>query len=129
MEVDESVWSPSDALRIVENKAADIINLKITRVGGLSNAKKIASIAEAADISCLVGTESEFGIGTAAKVHLASSIRTLKHACEFTEFSILEDNILEEPIEIKDGFIESIHGHGLGVKLDEKKVRFYTRKL
>ncbi len=129
VEVDESVWSISDALTVIRLKAADIINIKITRVGGLTNSRKIAAIADAAFLQCLVGTEGEFGIGTAAKLHLAVATRNMDLAGEFTEYYTTLGNVWKKPIELKDGFLEAIHGPGLGVELDEEKVTAYTRAL
>jgi len=129
LEVDESVWSISDALNVIRHKAADIINIKITRVGGLTNARKIAAIAEAAHLECLVGTEGEFGVGTAAKIHLALATKNMNLASEFTEYYTTLDNIWAKPIAMQDGFLGAIHEPGLGVELDEEKMRIYTRAL
>lgn len=75
--VDESVLSPMDVMKVIERDAADIINIKLMKVGGLSNAKKIATVAEAAGLPCLLGSMIELSIGTAAGVHFACS--TSKH--------------------------------------------------
>jgi L-Ala-D/L-Glu epimerase len=66
---DESVFSHQDALRIVSSKAADLFNIKLGKSGGISNAMKIASIAEAADMYCQVGSFSESRLGITALVH------------------------------------------------------------
>jgi L-alanine-DL-glutamate epimerase-like enolase superfamily enzyme len=127
--VDEGVWTPQDALEICKANAADVINIKITRVGGLNKAMKIAHIAEAASLKCHVGCELEFGIAMAAKAHLALSLANAKCAAagEFTEITILRDNIVRQPIVIKQGFIEPPNKPGLGVELDEDKMKRYTR--
>jgi len=128
--VDESVWTPQDALGICKENAADIINIKITRVGGLGKAMKIAHIAEAAYVKCHVGCEFEFGVAMAAKAHLALSLPTTPSgaAGEFTEIATLRDNIVKEPAVIRQGFIEAPNRAGLGVQLDQDKIKKYSRK-
>ncbi len=66
---DESVFNHHDALRIVSSNAADLINIKLGKAGGICNAMKIASIAEAADMYCQVGSFSESRLGITALVH------------------------------------------------------------
>jgi L-Ala-D/L-Glu epimerase len=66
---DESVFSHQDALRIISSKAANLFNIKLGKSGGICNAMKIASIAEAADIYCQVGSFSESRLGITALVH------------------------------------------------------------
>lgn len=70
---DESVFSPEDALRIISMRAADIINIKLMKAGGIHNALKINAIAESAGIECMVGCMIENKIGIAAAAHFAAS--------------------------------------------------------
>lgn len=66
---DESVFNHNDAFRIVSSHAADLINIKLGKSGGIHNAMKIAAIAEAADMYCQVGSFSESRLGITALVH------------------------------------------------------------
>jgi L-Ala-D/L-Glu epimerase len=66
---DESVFNHSDAFRIVKANAADLFNIKLGKSGGISNAMKVAAIAEAADMYCQVGSFSESRLGITALVH------------------------------------------------------------
>ncbi|MBK8698825.1 MAG: dipeptide epimerase [Saprospiraceae bacterium] len=66
---DEAVFNHNDALRIISSNAADLINIKLGKSGGICNAMKIASIAEAADMYCQVGSFSESRLGITALVH------------------------------------------------------------
>ena len=47
--LDEGIKSPQDVIRIVEERAADMINIKLLKCGGLYPASVITSIAEAAE--------------------------------------------------------------------------------
>ena len=68
---DESCWTPTDALDIVAKHAADYISIYVTKAGGLYPARTVAKIAECAGIRCNVNGSGEFGVGTAANLHMA----------------------------------------------------------
>lgn len=68
---DESVFSPEDAMTILNMKAADLINIKLMKCGGLYNALKIISMAEVCGVECMIGCMLEAKISVNAAVHLA----------------------------------------------------------
>lgn len=68
---DESVFSPADALKIMQMRAADLINIKLMKCGGLTNALKIASAAEVYGVECMIGCMLEAKISVNAAVELA----------------------------------------------------------
>ncbi|MEA4847884.1 MAG: dipeptide epimerase [Clostridiaceae bacterium] len=68
---DESVFSPADALRIMQMGAADLINIKLMKTGGIYNALKICSAAEIYGIECMIGCMLEAKVSVNAAVHLA----------------------------------------------------------
>lgn len=70
---DESIWSPRDALKLLQCRAADIINIKLMKCGGLHNAVKIATLAEIYGVECMVGCMMEGQISVTAAVALASA--------------------------------------------------------
>ena len=68
---DESVFSPEDAVKIMQMGAADLINIKLMKCGGLYNALKIATAAELYGVECMIGCMLEAKISVNAAVHLA----------------------------------------------------------
>lgn len=68
---DESVFSPADAIRIMQMRAADLINIKLVKCGGLYNALKIVSAAEVYGVECMIGSTMEAKISVSAAVELA----------------------------------------------------------
>jgi o-succinylbenzoate synthase len=76
---DESVFSPLDALKIIQEKAADLINIKLMKTGGIYNALKICDIAEMHGIECMIGCmlESKISVSAAANLGAARKIITL----------------------------------------------------
>jgi len=119
---DESVFSPETAIKIVKMEAADILNVKVMKPGGLYNSKKIASIAEAANIPCVIGSMLETGIGTAASAHFAAAHRVVTYACEMIGPLFLAEDIVTKPIRIENGFLRIPTRPGLGVELNLERL-------
>jgi len=70
---DESVFGPYDALKILQMRAADIINIKLMKTGGIRNARRITSIAEVYGVECMIGCMLEAKVSVTAAVHLAAA--------------------------------------------------------
>ena len=131
IEADESCYSLHDALALVRAQACDVLNVKLGKAGGLLAAKKIAAVAEAAGVGCVLGTAFAVGPELAAKLHLAASIPAVVDAVEFTELS-LHGTVLAAPhdrlfaLPLEDGCLAVPEGPGLGVELDPETVERYT---
>ena len=70
---DESVFTARDAIKVLENRAADIINIKLMKSGGLYEGLKICSIAESYGVQCMMGGMLEGKIANSAAAHLAAA--------------------------------------------------------
>lgn len=70
---DESVFSARDALRVMECRAADLINIKLMKSGGIHEALKINALAESFGVQCMVGSMIETKLGITAAAHFAAS--------------------------------------------------------
>ena len=68
---DESVFGPSQVFDLIQRRAADIINIKLMKTGGISNAVRVADIAALYGVQCMIGCMLESAISVAAAVHLA----------------------------------------------------------
>ena len=129
IEADESCFGPHDAEAVIRAEAADVLNIKIGKAGGLSNAMQIATIAEAAGLESVLGTAFGVGPKIAAKLHFAAAVRHFTGAVEFTELGLHGpllkgelDTRLSLPLD-EDGCLPVPTGPGLGVELDPEKVR------
>lgn len=71
--LDESINSPSKAIKAIEAGACGFINIKPGRVGGITNALKIHDIAQAANIPCWIGGMLESSVGA----HFCLALATL----------------------------------------------------
>jgi len=83
-------------------------------------------MAESAGITCFMGGEGETGVGTAAALHLVSSTPNFGFCPDLVGPYLNADDITKEPFEVKNGALEVPKGPGLGVELDEEKVKKYS---
>lgn len=70
---DESVFSYEDAQRIIEEHAADLINIKLMKTGGIHQARRICDLADQYQVKCMVGCMLESKVSVSAGVHLAAA--------------------------------------------------------
>ena len=112
---DESVFSPQDALKIIHRQAADMLNIKLAKAGGILPASKIYTIGEAAQVECLVGCMLESHIAVSAAVHFACSKKLIVRSDLDPSFLILE-NPIESSVSLKDNALvidDSVPGLGI----------------
>ncbi|KIL52871.1 dipeptide epimerase [Jeotgalibacillus campisalis] len=74
---DESVFSTNDAIRVLQTRSADLINIKLMKAGGIHGALAINKLAEAYGVSCMVGSMIETKVGITAAAHFAASQRNV----------------------------------------------------
>lgn len=124
---DESVRTIQDALDVVNLSAADAISFKPLKSGGLLVCQQIAAIAASAGVSCYAGTFLESSIGTASMMHLVAATPNIDYGNELVGPIWLADDLVQEPMEYRDNQVWVKHGPGLGIDLDEDKVKHYLR--
>ncbi len=112
---DESVFSPEDAMTIMKMGAADLINIKLMKCGGLYNAMKIASAAEVFGVECMIGCMLEAKISVNAAVHLACAKKIITKIDLDGPVLCSEDPILGGAI-FKEKYITVSDEPGLGIK-------------
>ena len=121
---DESVFSPAEAIEMVRGEIADLVSIKIMKSGGMVRGREIASIAEAAGITAYGGTMFEGGLAIAAGLHMVAATPNIALGAEFyTSTWVMGVDILENPIEIDNGMTRVPTGPGLGVDIDESRVK------
>lgn len=123
--VNEGVYTPSDTISVIKQEAADVIVTDIHNPGGMLECKKVCSIAEAAGIPVVMHSGAELGVATAAMIHLIASTPNFIFAND-THYHHLTDDILVEPFEFKNGLVRVPEKPGLGVEIDETKLKQYS---
>jgi L-alanine-DL-glutamate epimerase-like enolase superfamily enzyme len=123
---DESCQGLRDAYELVRAEAADVLNVYVVEAGGLLAASHLFAFAAELDVPCIIGSQAEMGIGTAACAHLGVAVPNLPYACEcFGPVRYLRD-IVQDPIPICGGYLSPPEGPGLGVKLNWDVVREFA---
>jgi muconate cycloisomerase len=125
--VDESLYTLQDVYKIAKAKAADVINIKVAKCGGISNSLKIAHAAQSMGIPCFLGGCIETGVGTAAAVHFGACSPNLVSALEIAGSGPFTDDIIEEPFVAVRGAVQLPSGPGLGIVVNEEKLRHYSK--
>lgn len=116
--LDESVWGPEEAWQVLANNAADMLNVYVAEAGGLARARQIFEMADLVGVPCVIGSMPELGVGTAAAVHLAASVRTLDHPCDTAGSTYQVVDIVQEPVTVEHGRVLPRSDPGLGVRPD-----------
>ena len=124
---DESLQGPETAFALARTSAADVFAVKIAHSGGLFQAGRVAAIADAASIGLYGGTMLEGAIGTIASAHLFSTFPNLTWGTELFGPLLLAQELVTEPLQYQDFELVVPTGLGLGVELDDERLRFFQR--
>jgi O-succinylbenzoate synthase len=129
--LDESIESADDARHAHELDACRIINLKLGRVGGYTEAKRIHDEAVERKVPIWCGGMLEAGIGRAHNIALSTLLGfTLPGDVSASE-RYWEEDIIEPPVVVTPrGTIQAPTGAGLGYQVNERRIEsLVTRRL
>ncbi len=118
---DEGCTDVRSALELIKAEACDVFVVYPSEAGGLSRARQIAALADAAGKWCAIGSWAELGVATMANAHLVASSTSFVFASD-THYPLQELDVLTEPVEMSSGAIEVGDAPGLGVELDPDAV-------
>lgn len=124
---DESLTGPASAFSLASHAAADVFAIKTEQSGGLMAAQQVAAIADAANIELYGGTMLEGWVGTVSAAHVFSTFRQLQWGTELFGPLLLTEEILVDPPEYRDFHLMVPTASGLGIVLDEDRVRHFRR--
>jgi len=124
--LDERVYTLHDVYRVIESKAADVINIKVAKCGGINPSLKIAHAAQSAGVPCFFDGCTETGVGTAAALHFAACAPNLIPGVEAGGSGSHIDDIVMEPLTAYQGVIQLSDKLGIGVEVDANKLRKYS---
>lgn len=119
---DESLHSLRDAYELAKAEAVDVFNVYVSEAGGVLAAANIFALAASLDIPCIIGSQAEMGIATAACAHLAVALPQLPYAIETFGPLRYRRDIVRVPVPIENGYLTPPEGPGLGVTVDEDAV-------
>jgi o-succinylbenzoate synthase len=124
--LDESIHSAGDARKALEVGACRVINIKVSRLGGLREARRVHDLCRARGVPVWCGGMHEFGIGRAANVAIASLPGfTLPGDVSGSDKYYAED-IVNPPILAHNGAIAVFNRPGLGVEPIPERIEAHT---
>jgi O-succinylbenzoate synthase len=103
---DEEVKHLGDVMKLHQLKAIDEVNLKIGRVGGITNSIEILNYCEAEGIACWIGGMFETGIGRLANLELASYLPNAKAHDLSPSARYFQEDIISPEVTMNRGFVE-----------------------
>ena len=113
---DESVFGPLEVIHLIERRAADIINIKLMKTGGISNAIRIADIAALYGVECMIGCMIETSISVAAAVHLAIAKSDVITKVDLDGPSLCAFDPVDGGVSFNESEISVSEAPGLGIR-------------
>lgn len=120
--ISEHIHSPEMAFEFAKHRYVDIFNVSLAGCGGWMSARRVADIALAAGVSCLVGTTQELSIGVAAQAMFGATIENLDYPSDMTGGLLYQDDVVVDRVRYEDSYLLVPQGPGLGMVLDEAKL-------
>ena len=125
--LDESVVCLADARHAHESGACRIINIKLGRVGGYSEAKAIESFAQEHGMPVWCGGMLEAGVGRAHNIALSTLAGFTLPGDVSASARYWEEDIIEPPVTVsREGTIKAPTGHGIGYEVNEARIEALT---
>jgi len=112
---DEALFDIYDARAILELQASDCLNIKLAKCGGITNALKIADLADEYNVKCMVGCMLEGPIGIAAALHFASAKSNIISMIDLDAIALLESQTLSTNIEFNNQNLILSNDIGVGI--------------
>lgn len=124
---DESAVTPADVTREILGGSATAVSIKTARTG-FTGSQRVHHLAEGLGIEVVMGNQIDGQLGSLCTVVFGSAYRlTSQRAGELSNFLDMSDDLLTEPLEIRDGELTIRPGAGLGVDVDPDKLARYRQ--
>lgn len=124
---DESVPTAGDVSRELISGGCNAISIKTAR-SGFTEAQQILGLCTGLGVDVVMGNQIDTQIGTLATVAFgAAHEATSRRAGELSNFLDMSDDLLADPLSIRDGKIRIRDAPGVGAEIDEHKLTHYRQ--
>ncbi|OQP07726.1 o-succinylbenzoate synthase [Geobacillus sp. 46C-IIa] len=125
--LDESVRSYDDARKALELGSCRIINIKIGRVGGLEEARRIHHLCLERGVPVWCGGMLEAGVGRAHNIAITTLENFTLPGDTAASSHYWERDIITPEVEVQGGLIRVPDAPGIGYNVDRRQVERYTQ--
>src|SRR4030095_16325493 len=122
---DETISDHESLIAVLKADAADFVKFGIKQAGGIMRASRMLATAEAARVPVVIGHGFGLDPSTLAEIMLAASSRNVLPGLECVGPLKVKDTIATTRLDISSGTLPLPAGPGLGVSLDEAKLKQY----
>lgn len=122
--INEDSYIPRNLLNLIKLGAIDAAVVDLEPLGGISGLIRIAGLAEEANLPLAHHCGFDLGVKTAAILQVTCSIPSFSYAMDSTYYA-QKDDILDSHLEIEEGCFKLPEGPGLGIKVNERKLKEY----
>ncbi len=122
---DESITDHASLIAVIRAECADIVKLKVMKQGGFLKCRRMLETASAAGMKVVIGHGFGLGVNTVAEIMLACTSRDVLEGLECVGPLKTADDIVTAKLDLEGGVIALPGGPGLGVELDDEKIRRY----
>ena len=127
--LDESMHTFHDVACAIELQAADIINIKVGRVGGLVNARRIHDLCQKHGIPVWIGSRVGSDVAEAMRLAAASLPNCNLPTDVGCASTYMSDTLVVKPLLVHDGYKLSVPDvPGLGVQVDRQRLKLHTER-
>ena len=122
---DESVSRPAEVTREILGGAATGVSIKTARTG-FTHSQRIHHLCEGLGVEMVIGNQVDGQIGSLCSAAFGAAYEaTSRRAGELSNFLDMRDDLLAEPLVIEDGTVCVRQAPGVGIDIDQDKLRYY----
>lgn len=122
---DESVPTAADVTREILGGSATAISIKTARTG-FTASRRVHHLAEGLGLEVVMGNQIDGQVGTSCALAFGAAFEsTSRNAGELSNFLDMSDDLLTEPLQIRDGYLHRSSAAGIGVEIDPDKLAHY----
>lgn len=127
--LDESLHHLGDVAHALKYNCCRVVNIKVSRVGGLEESRLIAEYCHSRQLPVWCGGMHEFGLGRAANLAIASLEGFALPGDTSGSDKYWSEDIIDPPVVVRNGIAQVPEGPGLGVNLMIDRVAKYRTEM